>query len=334
MNTSALSLSDIAARIKAADAIWIFTHRRPDGDAIGSAYGLKYGIEARFPDKTVEVYCADPIPDRLRFLVFDDEETLYERADGTRAELCISVDIASHKLFGDIEPDFIDDIDIKIDHHESGDDFAPAAYVDPTAAATGEIIFDLLPLLGACPDGQTAQMANTALYGAISSDTGGFRYSNTTPNTLRIAASLLEAGVNGAAVAHCLYESKSKEEIRAIQVAYEKMTYHADGMIAMTVLTQNDLKRYHIDEDALGVVSALPREIAGVELGIVLRQSPKYPDVYKISMRSSERVDVSALCGRFGGGGHVRAAGGEIRAASENDACKAVLDAALAVIDG
>ncbi len=334
MKTEPISLIAIAEKIKGSSTIWVFTHRRPDGDAIGSAYGLKYGIEAAFPEKIVDVFCADAIPDRLRFLAQPDEETYYEKPEDFSADLCISVDIAARKLMGDLENSFASDIDIKIDHHESGDDFAPLSYVDPAAAATGEIIFDLLPYLGEMQDQDKRLWAMTALLGAISSDTGGFRYSNTTPKTLRIAADLIESGVNGAAVAHGLYESKTKEEIRATQVAYERMTYHADGQIAMTVLTQNDLRRYNIDEDALGVVSALPREIEGVELGIVLRQVPKYPDIFKISMRSSERVDVSALCAKFGGGGHVRAAGGEIRASSANEAAKAVLDAALAVIDG
>lgn len=331
------SPEEIALRIRRAGVIRIVTHRRPDGDAIGSAFGLAMAIEAVFPEKEVFVFCADPIPPRLRFLVpgrdFLTGEALLT-ACLPRPDLVISVDIASRKLFGDLEDALADEVDIKLDHHKNGDDFAPGALVNAEASATGELIFRLIPFLGEVRNEPLMRSAYRALYGAISSDTGGFRYSNVTPQTLRIAADLLQAGVDGAEIAHGLFESKGHDEIRAIRAAYEKMTFHAGGKIALTVITVSDMNRYDIDEDVLGVISSLPREIAGVSLGIVLRQSKKYPDTYKISMRSDESVDVSELCTAFGGGGHMRAAGGELRAASEQEAIRLVLAAAESAVAG
>ncbi len=326
-----ISLPEIAARIEKAECIWLVTHRRPDGDAVGSACGLKAAIEATMPEKRVYLLCADPIPERLAFLA--PGESFSQTLPFDRADLIVSVDIASRKLLGDLEEALGEEIDIKIDHHESGDDFAPRAFVDARASAAGEIVYRLLGCFAPVRNQKKMLAALTALYGAISADTGGFRYSNVTPDTHRIAAELIEAGVCGSRIAHGLFESRCHEEIRAIRAAYEALTFHSDGRIAMIVITLETMARYQIDEDVLGVISALPREINGVELGIVLRQSKKYPDTFKISMRSGERVDVSALCGEFGGGGHIRAAGGEIKAESAEAAADAVLRAAMRRLD-
>lgn len=325
--TKSLTLPEIAARIAGARVIWIVTHRRPDADAVGSTLGLKWAIEQTAPAKTVRAICADPIPERLAFLA-RGAEWLCARPFLERPDLLISVDIASRKLLGDLERELADEVDIKIDHHESGDDFAPCAQVDPSAAATGEIICRLLPHLDRIAAGEGKRAIADALYAAIASDTGGFRYSNVTPLTLRTAADLLEMGADGAMISHSLFESKGHDEIRAQRAAYENMTFHEGGRIALTVLSIADMERWEIDEEVLGVVSSLPREIRGVELGIVLRQSQKYPDTFKISMRSGEGVNVSDLCARFGGGGHARAAGGEMTAHSPKEAKEIILRAA------
>lgn len=323
-----ITLPEIASRIVRADTVWLITHRRPDGDAVGSAYGLCCAIDAAMPEKTVRMLCADPIPERLRFLA-PDAEFLQEKPLFEKPDLVISVDIASRKLFGELERELCEEVDIKIDHHESGDDFAPRAYVDPRASATGEIVWKLIPHLGEVADRAKMKAAQRALYGAISADTGGFRYSNVTAETHRIAAEMIEAGVACAEISHGLFESRGEDEIRATQAGYEALSFHAGGKIAMMVITCEAMVRWNLDEDVLGVISALPREIRGVELGIVLRQSKKYPDTFKISMRSGESVDVSRLCGVFGGGGHLRAAGGEIHAQSPEEAAKGVLAEAI-----
>ena len=326
-----LSLSEIAKRIEDAGEIWIVTHRRPDGDAVGSAFGLKFAILAAWPEKQVEVWCADAVPERL--LVLSDEEEMYDDVPAyPDPDLTISVDVASRKLLGYLEEDLGNRIHIKIDHHESGDDFAPEGYVDASAAASGEIIFDLIAQM--IPDKSAADeemlvKAYTALYGAIASDTGGFRYANVSPATFHIAAALLEGGVRGEVVSHALFESKTQEEIRATQAAYDNMTYHLDGRIAMTIITVNDMHRYAISDEVLGIVSALPREIAGVHLGITIRQSERNGQYFRISMRSDETVNVSELCAKFNGGGHTRAAGGELKASSPEEACRMVLEEAL-----
>jgi len=323
-----IDLSPLAKRIKAAAQITVVTHRRPDGDAVGSALGLAFGIESAYPSKRVTLLCADPIPRRLAFLAHGREmETVF--LPFPRPELVIAVDVASGSLLGEMQGQIEDLVDVKLDHHLGGEDFAPLCLVDPTASAAGEMVFDLLSLLDAPQDEEKRLWAMTALYAAIASDCGSFRYSNVTPRTHEIAAALIRAGVDGSAVCHALFESLEAGEVRATRCAYEKLSFHLDGRIALIVVTLEDRKKWQLDEEMLGLISAIPRTIGGVELGLVLRRMPEHPNTYKISARSGETVDARALCAEFGGGGHLRAAGGEIRADSPEEAEAILLEAAI-----
>lgn len=309
-----VTLPEIAERIKAANDIMLFMHRRPDGDTVGSAYGLKYAL----PDKNIYCLCADDIPTRLQFI----SHAAYESCpEDFYPELIIAIDAASTGLlgrFGDGE------IDLKIDHHGTSDDYAALNYTDSTAAATGEIIYELLKLLGV----MTPAAAN-ALYSAISSDTGGFRYSNTTAATLRRAAELCEAGADMSECSHALFESRTQAEVRALSATYANIHYYEDGGIAVVNLSNEIKKRYNLTDDDVGEISSVPREIEGVELAVTVRQLGGFADRYKISMRSGKNVNVDKLCGIFGGGGHAKAAGAELSAANPKEAERIVLKAAV-----
>lgn len=306
--------SEIAEKIKAVQSVLIFMHRRPDGDTVGSAYALKYA----FPDKHIHCLCADDIPTRLQYISGGPFENC---PDDFEPGLIIAVDAASRGLLGRFGDDFID---IKIDHHGTSEDYAEYNYTDPQAAASGEIVYGILKLCGA----MTPAAAN-ALYSAISSDTGGFRYSNTTPGTLRIAAELCEAGADMAECSHALFESRTQAEVRALSAVYANIRYLEDGGVAVVSLTNEIKKRYNITDDDVGEISAVPREIEGVELAVTIRQLSNSPDRYKISMRSGRFVDVNKLCGLFGGGGHTKAAGAEISAQNPRQAEQAVIKHAV-----
>ncbi len=309
-----ITLEAIAEKIKAAGSILLFMHRRPDGDTTGSAYAIKYA----FPDKEIYCLCADDIPSRLQFI----SRAPYESCpDGFSPELVVAVDAASRGLLGRFGEGVID---IKIDHHGTSEDYADYNYTDPAAAATGEIIYKILKLCGV----MTPASAN-ALYSAISSDTGGFRYSNTTSGTLRIAAELCEAGADMAECSHALFESRTQAEVRALSAVYANIRYFEDGGVAVVNLTNEIKKRYNITDDDVGEISAVPREIEGVELAVTIRQLQSSPDRYKISMRSGRGVNVDELCGLFGGGGHAKAAGAEISAPNPLQAERAVLKHAV-----
>ncbi len=310
-----ITLPEIAEKLKEARSLLIFMHRRPDGDTVGSAYGIKYAM----PEKEVYCLCADDIPSRLQYISKAPFESC---PDDFEPDLIIAVDAASPGLLGRFGDEIID---IKIDHHETSEDYAEYNYTDPTAAATGEIVYKILKICGATitPD------AANAIYSAISSDTGGFRYSNTTAETLRIAADLCEAGADMAECSHMLFESRTQAEVRALSAVYANIRYFENGGVAVVNMTNEIKKRYNITDDDVGEISSIPREIEGVELAVTIRQLSNSPDRYKISMRSGRFVDVDKICALFGGGGHSRAAGGEISAQNPQQAERIVLKYAI-----
>ncbi|MBQ3101194.1 MAG: DHH family phosphoesterase [Clostridia bacterium] len=292
----------------------IYTHGHPDADTLGSALALKLALKKAGCEAYVT--CLDPIPARLAFLA---DEPMPE---GFEPDLVCAVDVASYMMLGIKDDSLRGRIDLKIDHHRIGEDYAKFNYTDEASAACGEIIFDLL---GGDIDGEIA----APLYAAVASDTGCFRFSNTTARTHVIAARLTEYGVDTARLNHLLFESRSVGEIAALRLALESLEYHCGGRLAIVCFTNEDKKKYGFDDDCISAHNSLTREIEGVELGITLRQKSNDPDAWKISMRSGESVDVSALCGVFGGGGHIRAAGCEITAPDAKTARETILHEAV-----
>ena len=171
-----------------------------------------------------------------------------------------------------------------------------------------------------------SEYAASCLYAAISSDTGCFRFANTTPDTLRITAELLEMGVDGADINHRLFESKSREQIVAEGAAAERLSVYADGRVATVTFPYSLKSELSLSEEHLDTLIEIPRSLAGVEVAVAIRQ-PEYRGFFRVSMRSSCDFDVSAVCALFGGGGHTRAAGCGIEAYDIWDAEKKVLDA-------
>lgn len=310
-----ITLAEIAAFLKEGDNYVLLCHRRPDGDTLGSALGLRNAL--RHLGKTVHIVCAhDPSPNNA--FLFEEDEDICDRDYGKI--IAIAVDVASLSLLGDIEEYYAGKIALKIDHHEMSDDYAEHNYTDPAAAACGEIIFELIRELGT-----PLALSAEPLYAAISSDTGGFRYSNTTARTHRIAAELLAAGADNAYIDHMLFENRTPSEIRALSAAYAELRYFHEGTVAAIVITNAIKDRLGLTEDDLGVLSAVTREIAGVVVGITLKQSKTEPQRYKLSVRSEPGFPANELCALFGGGGHACAAGAELTAPSPERALMAVV---------
>jgi phosphoesterase RecJ-like protein len=315
MPTNNITLEEIAAFLREGDNFQLLCHKRPDGDTLGSALALMQALQHM--GKTVYISCAHTLAANNRFL-FEDEEILVDRDYGDVT--LIAVDVASLSLLGELEEYYGDRIALKIDHHEMGEDYAERNYVNASAAACGEIIYEIIRLLGT-----PLSLSAEPLYAALSSDTGGFRYSNTTPRTHRIAAELIEAGVDHAYVDHQLFENRTQAEIRALTAAYTGLRYFHDGMVAAVVITNQMKERLSLNEEDLGVLSSLTREIDGVVVGITLKQSKAEPQKYKLSVRSEPGFPANTLCGLFGGGGHPCAAGAELEAPSPEKALLAVV---------
>ena len=296
----------------------IVYHIRSDADAVGSAFALKELLRVM----GIQSYCAcsDEIPERLQFLtdgvqwsvLLDDELYMdFERV--------ISVDSASPSQLGELFSKLHKNIDIMIDHHATGTPYADY-YIEPDAAATGEIIYAIAKRL--CEMGEIEAIPPrvvNCVYAAISSDTGGFRFANTTPQTLEIAAELMEQGVDTTELNRLLFDTKSLVQIKAEGVAIERLKTCDDGSIAYTSFPYSAKVGLGALDEHLGTLIDIPRSVAGAEIAFVVKQESENGD-FRVSMRSASEFDVAKVCARFGGGGHKRAAGCSVTAKSIEDA--------------
>ncbi len=319
-----LSLDELCRELGKVKKTLIIYHIRSDADAVGSAFALKELLTLM----GVPAYCAcsDEIPERLQFLS-DGRQWSVLLEDGLEIdyERVISVDSASPSQLGEIFTRLHKDIDIMIDHHANGTVYADN-YIDSDAAATGEIIYSIANWL--CERGDIEEVPPRVLngiYAAISSDTGGFRYSNTTPKTLQIASELIEAGVDGAEINRLLFDSKPLKQVIAEGEAIKRLRLHGDGNIANVFLPYSVKEEYELSDEHLGTLVDIPRSIYGVEIAFAIKQeTPK--GEFRVSMRSATDFDVAAICTMFGGGGHKRAAGCTVYADSIEEAEKMLLN--------
>lgn len=318
MPTNNITEEEIAEFFKKEENFLLLCHTRPDGDTLGSALALKRGLEAM--GKRAKLFCAQEPFANTEFLFGEEEWPAFDKEEEDGDGTVVSVDVASEGLLGSLEGVFGGTVKLKIDHHETGDDFAEYNFTDPSAAACGEVIYRILKRLG-------VPLADAAepLYAAISSDTGGFRYSNTTAQTHRIAAELLDAGADNAFIDHMLYENRTQGEIRALTAAYGSMRFFLDGQVAAVTITNDDKRRLNLREEDLGEISSITREIRGVQVGITLRQEKHDASRFKLSVRSEPGFPANELCAIFGGGGHPCAAGAELSAANGKVALATVL---------
>lgn len=318
-----LTLTQTVRLLIDAETPLFIMHRRPDGDTAGSTVALIH--IARALGKTAYGICEDKIPDRLHFLT---EELPMLRTLPDFPFTPIAVDVASPSQLGAVDGMLKQagiPIRMMIDHHAVGEPFADH-YIIPTAAAAGEAVFRIAQemiekgYLSALPP-----RAARALYAALSSDTGCFRYSNVTPTTLRTAAALLECEtVDAADINHLLFEAKSDLQLRAEAFAIEQTKASRDGKIAWVIITQKDKKALGVEEEHLETVIDMVRSRAGVEIAVAIRETPT--GTFRASMRSNG-FNVASIATVFGGGGHTRAAGCTVEAADAEDALSRVLAA-------
>ena len=314
-----ITLSEIAARLLAADRILLLSHTGPDGDTVGSVTALSRAL--RLCGKETLCLCDIEIPERNLFIC--GSGAYLTDCEVAESDLVVSVDVASAIMLGKLREKFEARTDIRIDHHGTGDEFAAYNYVDATAAACAEIIFQLVSLL---PCTLCEEIASP-LYTALNTDTGGFRFSNTTARTHKIAAALLEAGAAASDICETLYENVTLESLQSNALFLEKYQLHMDGKILFLPITMADKERFGFTDENIEGYATLSRKIVGVELGMVLRE--KDNGSFKVSMRSRKTVNSAALCALFGGGGHIRAAGATIEANSFDEACQKLLGGVL-----
>lgn len=289
----------IIAELKRCASVLISIHKNPDGDALGSQLALMLALEKM--GKTVTAHNLDPVPAIYRFLPHTEKIKVGRPVQGKYdAFIVLDADPPRTGLFDDVYPATTL---INIDHHLTNRSPWQHTWLDSVASATGEMIYKLIQRLDAPIDSDIA----LCLYTAIFTDTGSFRYSNTTPESMRIAATLLEAGADPWVVTENVYESFSYRRLKLLGSVLGGIERSADGRIAWVVVTE-DLYRMTgtTAEDTDNFVNFV-RSVKGVEVAVLFRQTASAQ--YKISMRSKGRVDLSGLAQSLGGGGHKNAAG-------------------------
>jgi len=291
--------SELAAAIRSGDNFLLLTHRRPDGDTLGSAAALCAGLRAIGKQAAI-LHNPEATEKYAPFL-----QGLTVDAVPAGATL-FAVDMATENLLALNATELAGKIALCIDHHGSNTDYAGLTWVEPGYAACGESVLELLEELGAAV---TPEMAS-ALYLAMSTDTGCFRYSNTTPDTLRKAAQLQEAGAATYEINRQFFAIKSLARMRLETLLGEKLEVFADGKLAMVALTPEMLEQTGACDDDIEDLANFPRQIEGVLVAVYIRVLPSGEG--KISVRTERGYNASAICAHLGGGGHLAAAGATV----------------------
>jgi phosphoesterase RecJ-like protein len=307
-----MTYAEAAALLSQKDKILILTHRRPDGDTVGSSAGLCEAL--RRIGRTAFLL---PNPElSARFAPYMPP---FHAPSGFVPDFVVSVDTASRNMLQENAGTLAGRVDLAIDHHSSHESYADETCVDGRCAACGELILqivtDFTPL--------TSEIA-LPLYLAVASDTGCFRYSNTTPDSHRAAAVLMELGIPYAKINRENFSMKSLRRIRLECLLAQNMEMLDDGKPALVSVGRSALDRLGSDADDTEDLASFARQVEGTTAGVTIQELQD--GTCKISLRSSPELNASEVCARLGGGGHPAAAGCTVRG-SLPEARAAILDA-------
>ena len=295
-----MTLDEIVKEIKQADNIVIVTHESPDGDAIGSSLAVKLMLQEL--DKQADVIIPE-YPRMFGFLPSANE--IKEESDIEKYDLAISVDCGNFKRLAKNEYFENAKKTIVIDHHGSNNMYGDLNYVNPVSPACCEILISMAEYFGI----EISKEIGTCIMTGIITDTGGFQYSGVTPETFEFTADLLQKGVNVSDIYKRVLDTKTKSNFELMKRTIDRMEFFEEGKIAFTYITKEDEEKYKVEPgDHEGIVE-IGRDIEGVEVSVFIRQREDDENLYKVSMRSNDYVNVSDVCLMFSGGGHEKAAG-------------------------
>ncbi len=311
----------IARLIKKNESIALVVHVNPDADCIGSACALL--IALRSMGKKVHIFCDSNVPNRLSFLA---EEDFF--ASCGNYDVCLTIDVAEKGMMGAMENEIYNRAPVKccIDHHFTNKGYADYNYIDYKASAAGEIVYQFIKKF--LKQEITPDIA-MRLYAAIASDTGSFRYSNTTPRTHEIASCLLNTGFDASRVMSTLFERKTSEQLKLNAEVTSNLEFYMENKVCVAVVDEKMLEKYSLAFGEADDIASIPRSIVGVEVGVYIKV--KGEKECKVSLRSNEYVDVAQIAKQLGGGGHIRAAGVAVNETRE-DTKRLILDLIQKVI--
>ncbi len=292
-----LTLQQTAQELLSFEDVLILCHRNPDGDTLGSGYALcraylEHGVRAR-------VFCSDEVPEKFHYLSDGIPQTEFTPRH------ILSVDVADPGLLGEKALNLVASLhpELSIDHHPTHRQFADEIYVEANSASCCEIIRVLLEEMG----WEITPSIASCLYTGIATDTGCFKFSNTSPRTHRIAAEMIEKGADYISINKVMFDTLTFPELALERLALEKMWMSEDGSIAVMTITTDMLHKTSVSESELDRITSFTRKIKGVEIGITIKQ--RGPEDFKVSVRTGESRSAADICAVFGGGGHARAAG-------------------------
>lgn len=316
-----VDLSSLLDTILTCKNALVFGHSHPDGDCIGSTVALSHLIKAL--GGSARVMYPEESPERLKFLLGEIEE-LTSMPENLGEYDIICVDVASPTQLGNIKDDLAGKVMLRIDHHDVGVPYAKKEFVEPRAAATGEIIFDLFEF--AIDTGRITEFpkeALAALFGAISSDTGCFKYANVTPATHIRAAKLIEYGAPAAEINRLLFDTKDERLLRAEGIALQNLTTYANGSISGIAIEESVYENGLTISDFETAID-FARCVRGARCAVVSKACPT-KGAFRVSLRSNDGTDVSKIAAVFEGGGHIRAAGCTVHASTATEALEKVI---------
>ena len=290
-----LTVSQTAEFLQTVDHVLILTHVRPDGDTVGCAAALCAGLRAL--GKTAYLL---PNPELTRNTA--PYFRPYEAPEGFVPETVISTDIATIGLFPENAKPYAGRVDLAIDHHPSFEHFGRANIVRPEAAACGELIYDILAALGPI----TPEMA-LPLYVALSTDTGCFVYTNTTPRTHQVAAALMALDIDYRTVNKVFFRTKSRKRLAMEAHMVDTMETYDEGRLVLMTIPLSLIEEIQATEGDAEDLSSLAGLVEGNDCAVTMRELK--PDEWKISVRTGARVNATRVCQLMGGGGHKSAAG-------------------------
>lgn len=302
MVTPQHSFVELAERLRRAETIVVVAHVRPDGDAIGSILGL--ALSLRELGKTVIPMLEDPVPGNLAFLPHSNE--VVRPTEAVSADLVVALDTANQERVGSRCLEVLAGVPewINMDHHGTNPGYGTLNHVDASVPATGQLVYELLKA-GGFP---LTDAVRQNLYVAISTDTGSFQYPGTGARTYEIAAEMLAAGLDSGRLCRLTYETFPARRLHLLRALLNEMQFSADGRVVSWQFTQATAQAANAQSgDTEGLIDTL-RMVDSVVAAVIFEELPD--GKIRVSARSKDlAVNVSDICGRFGGGGHALAAG-------------------------
>ena len=329
------TVKEAAKLLASKQNILILIHSNPDGDCVGSGLALAEILDSL--GKNIKVVCPHTLPERLAFVSENISEEIMKFGtlpeEDFTPDLTVSTDVASPELLGRIREQYEEKINLCIDHHMINTVTADYIWRDAAAAACGEMILDLCDELSNITNKQllTKSVADK-LYTAISSDSGSFKYGNTTAKTLLCASRLKSVGANSEVISRLLFETKTLAQFKLTGLCIPRTEFLCDGKLAFCLLLDEELAPCGATKEDCDGITQIFREVKGVELSIFAKQhtdSVTGENCIKMSLRSNNYANCAKICETFGGGGHVKAAGCTIRGTDNETARKMITERAM-----